>query len=459
MKVLLVNPSFPGNFHVTPPLGLGYVGTALREAGHIVKLVDLGRDPKQYLEEILGAYTPECVGITGMSTQYPGMKQIAGLAKSKGVTTVVGGIHVSAIPEFVLEDCGDSDFAVKGEGERTFPELLWNLERGNSYKGIPGLYYRSSGHIVGELPAPIQDLDSLASPWNILDPWMYSSSRVHGLSARKGPAVSVISSRGCPYGCVFCSASQVHGKVIRLRSPENFLDELDYLISVGVREVQVLDDNFTFYREHAYAISQGIIDRGLQIFWTLPNGIRADKVDKELLEKMWIAGCYYVGFGIESGSERLLKIIRKALSLETVDHTIREANRIGFTTQGFFMVGHPEETVEDRAKTLKVAKSLPLDRISVSPMMPLPGSELYNYYVSQGLLDPKTVDWTSFNRYLFSPFIGVSLTRFIKKLHREFYLNPTRIWRNLSKVRSLSQVRGLLLGLYLVLRAVIRGKV
>ncbi len=459
MKVLLVNPSFPGNFHVTPPLGLGYVGAALRGAGHIVKLMDLGRDSSQDLKGVLETYTPECVGITGMSTQYPGMKQIAKLAKSKGITVVVGGIHVSALPEFVLEDCKESDFVVKGEGEGVFPELLQRLEGGNSYLSLPGLYYRNSGDIVGELPDPIQDLDSLTPPWGLLDPWMYSSSRVHGLSARKGPAVSVISSRGCPYGCIFCSASQVHGKQIRLRSPENFLDELEYLVSVGVREVQILDDNFTFYREHAYAISQGIIDRDLKLFWTLPNGIRADKVDRDLLEKMWEASCYYVGFGIESGSERLLKILKKSLSLEVVAKTVEEADRVGFTTQGFLMVGHPEETKEDRAKTLEIAKSLPLDRISVSPMMPLPGSELYNYYIDQKLLDPKTVDWTSFNRYLFSPSVGLDLTRFIRRIHREFYLNPSRIWRNLSKIRSLSQVRGLLLGLYLVLRATIRGKV
>ena len=302
-------------------------------------------------------------------------------------------------------------------------------------------------------------MDSLVSPWSILNPWDYSSSRVHGLSARSGPAVSVISSRGCPYNCTFCSASQAHGKRIRLRSPENFLDELEYLISVGVREVQILDDNFTFYWKHANAIAQGILDRKLKVFWTLPNGIRADRVDRFLLEKMWKAGCYYVGFGIESGSERLLEMMKKSLSLETVDSTIREASRIGFTTQGFFMVGHPEETKEDRAKTLKVATSLPLDRISVSPMMPLPGSELYNYYVSQGLLDPKTADWTTFNRYLFSPSVGTDLARFIRQIHRDFYLNPSRIWRNLRKIRSLSQARGLLFGLYLVLRAVIRGKV
>ncbi len=459
MKVLLVNPSFPGHFHVCPPLGLGYVGAALRDTGYTVELVDLGLKPKEDLRGILEKFEPDCIGITGMSTQYPEMKRIAGMAKSRGIPTVVGGIHVSALPEFVLEDCRYFDFAIKGEGEIVLLEWIQRLVDGFSYEGIPGLYYRNSGSVVGKPPEAIQDLDSLVSPWSILNPWDYSSSRVHGLSARSGPAVSVISSRGCPYNCTFCSASQAHGKRIRLRSPENFLDELEYLISVGVREVQILDDNFTFYWKHANAIAQGILDRKLKVFWTLPNGIRADRVDRFLLEKMWKAGCYYVGFGIESGSERLLEMMKKSLSLETVDSTIREASRIGFTTQGFFMVGHPEETKEDRAKTLKVATSLPLDRISVSPMMPLPGSELYNYYVSQGLLDPKTADWTTFNRYLFSPSVGTDLARFIRQIHRDFYLNPSRIWRNLRKIRSLSQARGLLFGLYLVLRAVIRGKV
>ena len=459
MRVLLVNPSFPGHFHVCPPLGLGYVGTSLQGTGHTVKLVDMGLDPGEDLLENLDTFRPDCIGITGMSTQYPGMKGLAGIAGSKGVPVVVGGIHVSALPEFVLEECKDFDFAVKGEGEIAFPKLLQSLATGESYKDIPGLYYRESEGIVGKLPEPIQDLDGLASPWGVLDPWKYSSSRVHGLSARSGPAVSVISSRGCPYQCVFCSASQAHGRKIRLRSASNFLDELEYLVSVGVREVQVLDDNFTFYREHAYTISQGILDRGLRIFWTLPNGIRADRVDKELLEKMWKAGCYYMGFGIESGSERLLKIMKKSLSLKVVEATIREASKIGFTTQGFFMIGHPEETREDLDRTLKVAKSLPLDRISVSPVMPLPGSELYDYYVSQGLLNPKEVDWTSFNRYLFSPSVGGNLTKFVRRIHREFYLNPSRVWRNLSKVRSFSQIKGLLLGLGLVLRATVRGKV
>lgn len=297
---------------------------------------------------------------------------------------------------------------------------------------------------MGSSPEYISDLDSLRSPWMTLDTFRYRATKVHGISVRRGPAISVISSRGCPYSCSFCGASQVHGKKLRLRSPENFLDELEFLESLGVREVQILDDNFTFDLSHAFSICQGIIDRQINIAWTLPNGIRADRVTPELLKLMKEAGCYYFGLGIESGSKKVLSTIHKSLDLKKVQTTVEISEKLGFIVQGFFMVGFPKETKEDLELTKRFALKLSVDRISVNPVIPMPGSEIYKDLVDSGILFPGVVDWSRFNRVDYS---SGQEAKFARNLNLKFYLNPFRILKLVSKVRSFSEVKGLFQGL------------
>ena len=441
-NVLLVNPSYPVSTALSPPLGLGYIGTELRKQNYKVNILDLPLGGS--LDFTLGQLKPEVVCITGLSVQWPSIKACAKEAKSFGATVIVGGIHTSALPEFILRDCKDIDYAVKGEGEYVIPDIL----NGKSISTIPGLYYRSNGSVKDSPQEFITDLDNLGFPWYFLKPRDYNAVLVNGLSTRRGTAISVISSRGCPYSCGFCSASQAQGKSIRLRSVSNFIEELKYLKSLGVREVQILDDNFTFYEDHAYEICDTMVKEKLGLFWSLPNGIRADKVNLSLLKKMREAGCYYFGIGIETGSARLLKLMSKQLDLDSVKTTTRLADSLGFITQGFLLVGYPGETQTDLDETRSLVLSLPLDRISVNFAVPYPGSKL------AASLD--NVDWTTFNRLNYFPTTSLDLKGFARRLYTSFYFDPKRLLRHVSKMRSWSQFISLFRGLMFFKREVER---
>ena len=429
MKVLLVNPTYTTTSQFSSPLGLGYVGASLVKAGHEVKLLDLTlKDSTTFLQAAI-KFKPDFVGISGLTTQYPAMKDLARKAKSLGIKVVVGGIHVSAIPAFVLRDCSSIDYAIKGEGEVAFASLL---EKGSPVD-IPGIYYRSKTVIEGTQPQYLEDLDSLSSPWSFLDLKTYEGTKVNGITSKYSiGVVSVISSRGCPYNCAFCSASQAHGKKIRKRSPENFLAELEDLKRQGIKEVQILDDNFTFYRENAYEISRGMLDRNLNLAWSLPNGIRADRVDLELLTTMKKAGCYYFGIGIESGSPKILTLMDKSLSLDKVRETAGLADKLGFVTQGFLLANFPGETPDDLQKTKQFVLSLPIDRISINPVVPYPGSRMYH----------EVENWSVLNRVEYKSELPKEKMDFIRELYIRFYFNPKRFVKHIRKMRTFSQFLG-----------------
>ena len=438
MRVLLVNPPTLKGTQMSPPLGLGYIGAYLVSKGYETELLDLALPGHNGLLQTIREYKPEVVGITGLSAQYNGMKHCAGIAKRGGATVLVGGIHASALPKFTLEDCKDIDIVVKGEGELSLVQLL----ESGSPTGIPGLFYRDNGGIRGLPPEYIEDLDSLPFPWNFLKLDDYKEVRLHGFTSKYGSVVSVLGSRGCPYSCTFCSASQALGKKIRLRSIPNFISELKELKSTGVREVQILDDNFTFYRDYAYGVCEEAIKEKLSIAWTLPNGIRADRVDYELLSKMKEAGCYYFGIGIESGSKRVLALMEKKLELSKVGEMVRWSNRLGFVTQGFLLVGYPGESEEDLRQTEKLVLGLPLDRISINPVVPYPGAKIFG----------GTGNWEKLDRLKYRVELTEEKRKFIRRLYLRFYLNPIRLLRHLLKMRTPSQVVGFIKGFTILIR-------
>jgi len=289
-----------------------------------------------------------------------------------------------------------------------------------------------------------------------MNPLDYNKGVSHGFATKKVPCCPVISSRGCPYQCTYCGGPLVLGRKLRLREPKRFVDEIEYLVStLGVREIQIVDDNFSFCKEHAAQICTELLSRRLNIPWSLPNGIRADRIDYDLLKLMRKAGCYYIAFGIEFGSERMLRLTKKALDLEKVKQSVNWAARLGYITQGFFMAGHPLETKEDISATLQLARSLPLDRISVDFIMPLPGSQLFEYYLEKGYLDLNYMDWEQFGNRKFTPkteFITYSdLMKLSRRAQAEFYLNPYRAFRHMTKIRSANQIRGILAAIRLLI--------
>lgn len=465
-KILLINPPTKGSLYKTPCLGIAYVGASLKKAGYDVRLIDGSFSDIDVggITKLVAGLHPDYVGLTGFTLQYPAVREIFSAIKrqNQNIVTVFGGQHASALTQYVMKDIPEIDFTIKGEGEVAFPALIEALAAGDKDFGqIAGLAFRKNGKVVVNPPSVIADLDSLEYPWQVVNPLDYVKGMGHGFMAKRQPTAPVISSRGCPYRCTFCAGPLVLGRKLRLRDPKRFVDEIEYLIDTfGIKEVHIVDDNFTFYKEHVTQVCEEILKRGLDITWSLPNGVRADSVDYSLLKLMKEAGCYYLAFGIEFGSERMLKVTKKGLSMDKAKQTVPQATKLGYITQGFFMMGHPQERKEDILATVNMARKMSLDRISVNTIVPLPGSELFQYYLEKGYLNMDNVDWEQFAGPQFIPrtefLTDKELFGLLRAAYTQFYLSPRRILGYLFKLRSLSQIKGLWPGIQTLFRSVVR---
>ncbi|MBN1622357.1 MAG: B12-binding domain-containing radical SAM protein [Endomicrobiales bacterium] len=444
-----------------PNLGVGYVGASLKSDAHRVRIFDSAfyDDYIPVLRDVLKEFEPEVVGITGFTFQHSSMIKMAELvnALSPDTLIILGGPHASVLAKTILAKYKFVDFVIVGEGEESFPGLLKALYTGSALESLPGLVYRNEGGIRANNSYFISDLDNLKKPWDVLNPLDYQKGRIHGFIAKEQPVTQVISSRGCPYECTFCAGRAVLGNKMYLRDPKKFVDEIEYLKDeFGIKEVQIVDDNFTFYRDHAVNVCNEMINRKLDISWSLPNGVRADKLDKELLGLMKKAGCYSIGIGIEFGSPRMLKMVHKSLDLEKAKETVMLCNKLGFITTGFFLIGYPEETLEDIKMTADFISSLPFDRIRVSIPFPYPGSELFKYYLERNYHNAENIDWDHFhsidNICILENLNKNFVEKFCRNIYFKFYLNPFNTLRFLSKFRTWIQFKSVWQGFKIFLQ-------
>ncbi|UCE36840.1 MAG: B12-binding domain-containing radical SAM protein [Thermoplasmata archaeon] len=439
MKILLINPPIilPRNLG-TPspyiPLGLAYLAAELEKKDHDVSIQDIllkGWDKNEYFEgdfvyhglspkeilEIVRQEKPSVVGITVPYTiQEKGAFIAASAVKEAGqeITTILGGSHPTIRPE----DCArheDVDLVVMGEGEKTFFEIIkqMEIEGVHGAQKINGVAYEEGGKVHINPPSPlIENLDSIPFPArHLLDLEAYfeaskASSGVHGVQV-KSLYSPIITSRGCPYDCIFCSIDITMGKKMRMRSPNNVVDELEEMVHRhGIRTVLFEDDNLTHNKKRILEICKQIITRGLDIEWYNPNGIRADKLDKELLSAMKRSGCKLIWVAPESGSQRVVtEIIGKHLKLESVEDTVKTAKKVGIKVGLFFVVGLPGETKAEMQKSLVFAqrmRQLGASCFTFSVATPLYGTRFYKMAMEQKLLDP-TFDSNCQSPYLPSP--------------------------------------------------------
>lgn len=349
MKVFLLYPPYKGHIEeekkgLFPPLGLAYIAAVLRSQGYNVRIIDMNVETKslEELEKVCEKEQPDIIGISSTTITYNSCVNILKHIKSFLPSTikVVGGPHASIIPHEFLNY---SDFVVYGEGEYTVLEVIETLENNRDPSTIKGLVLKRDKTIIETFPRPlINDLDSLPLPARDLLP-------MEAYSDNKG---AILTSRGCPFNCIFCNSHLIFGKKFRARSPKNVVDEIEYLIKTyNVQVIRILDDMFTSNRKRVLEICDEILNRGLNIGWELTNGTRVDKVDKELLKKMHEAGSYRIYYGIESGSERVLKLLRKDINLDQARRVVKWTKEIGIEVGGFFMIGGPGETMETIRET------------------------------------------------------------------------------------------------------------
>jgi radical SAM superfamily enzyme YgiQ (UPF0313 family) len=352
-RVLLINPRYPLSETPSPPLGLAYLAGALEAAGVTVRILDLVVMPKNEttLADTLEAFQPEVVGITAVTmsaeTAFDLVREVKAITPD--VLTVMGGPHVTFCTEETLSTVPELDVIVRGEGEQTLVDLVAEAGRRGRWKAIAGLAFRN-GAGLQETPwrEPLSDLSRLPQPAR------------HGLPLGRyrtlGMPVSVTTSRGCPFQCVFCVGRRMVGARVRYRPALQVVDEMEQLAALGFRQINLADDLFTANPDHCYAICEEIARRGLKIRWS--SFARVDTVSEALLVQMRAAGCHAVSFGMESGNAAILKRVRKKISLAQAREAVAICRRAGMEAYASFILGLPGETPETLQETMTFARRL-----------------------------------------------------------------------------------------------------
>lgn len=462
MKALLIYP--PLTLHksdVSMPaksslIGLGYLAAVLQKKGHQVKVLDclassrhkhlldanftrIGLKDKEILKKIK-AFAPDVVGISSMFTSY--FKDAHNLARmvkkyNKNILVIFGGVHTSTFPEMVMED-KNVDVAVIGEGEITLCEVLERLKQKRSLRGVKGIIHRVNGKIKKEKPREfIRNLDNLPFPaWELLkrDLKIVNQEGKKSKFQMRYPIGHILTSRGCPNNCYFCSVKLIWSRKWRARSAKNVVDEIEYLKDkYGYQEFHFVDDNASVSKKRMHQLCDELSKRNLDVKLATPAGIAIKTLDKEILRKMKKAGFYRLCFGIESGDSKTQKIIKKNIDLVKAKETIDFANHLGFWTSATFIIGFPHERMKEIKATLDFAKESNLDFAIFYLLTPQPETQVYKILKKQGLinlepyLSPHSPSWykislTYSNGFKTKFFSNRKLQETLAWMYKEFLL-------------------------------------
>lgn len=367
MKILLVKPYNSGD-HIQPSLGLGYLATSIRDR-HEVRILDCIKERVDIrkIGRIIKGYNPDVLGLQYYTFDTSFVKGVLKLAKEtrKEIVTVVGGPHPSAVPHDTMGALsGSLDFLFAGEAEAGLGLLLDELESGRKdLSSIPGLVWRDGHETKSNPRAVIEDLDKIGMPaWDLIRPETYPESQ-HGAFYKKFPIAPIMITRGCPYPCTFCAGHVIAGRKTRRRSIDNVCDEIVGLKNnFGIKEFHVIDDNFTSSASYAKEFLRKLKMLDLGMSWAVPNGVRLDTLDEEMLGLMKETGLYLLSAGIESGSDRILGLMKKSLTTRQIRERLKMIKGAGIDVAGFFILGFPGETIESARETIRFASELDLVR-------------------------------------------------------------------------------------------------
>lgn len=458
MKVLLVNP--PQENMVTnnipsvvdeergynPPLGILYVAAhARKHTTHEVAVVDAVVEELGYpaLKKRIEAERPDVVGVTATTfTLIDAMLTVAAAKEAcPDATVVMGGPHPYIYPDETINLPG-IDFLVIGEGEAVFSALLDNMGDKAALRGIRGLVYKEGGEVVNTgLPPLVDDLDSLPFPARDLTPYM----KYNSLIAKSQPVTTMITSRGCPYRCLFCDRPHL-GKRFRPRSAQNVVGEMEECVKLGIREFLIYDDTFTINKKRVLDICRLIKERGLDIGWDVRA--RVDTVTPEMLAAMKDAGCDRIHYGVEAGTPEIIETLRKGITLEQVRTVFAQTKAAGISILAYFMIGSPGETRAQVDESLRLARELGPDYLHLSITTPFPETDLYRMGFEKGVF--KDDYWRDFARAPRAGFIPSvweehmtrdELISLLHKGYKEFYLRPGYVLKRLMGLRSFSDLK------------------
>jgi anaerobic magnesium-protoporphyrin IX monomethyl ester cyclase len=414
-----------------PGIGVLQLAAVARERGYRVHLVDAkaqgtGVDD---VAHAIAALRPDYVGYSATTISVTNAGRIAARVRALGSTAIaiLGGAHVSAAPERTLDAFPAIDFGVVGEGEHSLFDLLARLESGRAVDDVAGLVYRRDGRVHANPRAPyLDDLDALPPPaWDLLPDFPHRF-RPSLLSYPQMPVATLITSRGCPFSCTFCDRS-TSGRKGRMHSVDSVVRLCRMLVDRGVRHITFLDDLFTVRKQRVIDLCHAFLDCGFTFTWSCNN--HPNLLDFPTLQLMRRAGCWQIAYGIESGSQRVLNVVKREVRIPRMRETLRMTRAAGIRTRGFLMLGHPTETAESLAETAAFLRTVELDVCQITKFTPYPGTPAYPTIGAHGSFDE---DWERMNAMNFV-FVPTGLTtevleNYFDHCYRAFYSRPDVLW-------------------------------
>jgi anaerobic magnesium-protoporphyrin IX monomethyl ester cyclase len=376
LRVLLISTAHPLEENPLPPLSLAYLAAALESDGFEVQILDflVTRYRPEKLRQKLEEYRPQLIGVTCVTLNYYLASEMLEVCKTfdPSIVTVIGGPHVSFTPRETLLEAPWIDVVVMGEGDKTFIELVKAVDGGGSLDSVAGIAFTDQGVLVKTEPRPlVEDIDTLPLPARHLIPL----SRYRAL----GTPCTVITSRGCPYGCIFCSAHRMFGRRVRFRDPAIVVDEIERIQrDLGFQVINIVDDTFTVNHAHASQVCEEMLRRNLKLNWSAYA--RVDNMTEELVALMKRAGCQMVLFGVESADEQILKTIKKGITPDDVRRGVKIATDAGMRVYCSFIIGLPGESHDTIQKTISFSDEINRQygvEYGFHMLAPLPGTELY----------------------------------------------------------------------------------
>jgi anaerobic magnesium-protoporphyrin IX monomethyl ester cyclase len=372
-KIFLISSLRPEpKYLLYPNTGLGYIAQMLSQKGYEYDIVDMRLGYSLgYLIKKMKVYSPDIIGISMRTPEYT--KQYKMIAKIKEsfpkALICVGGDHVNLMRERTLNECPEVDFAIVYEGEKTFLNLLENIDNPEKVKG---LIFRRNGDVKNTGEAEFEkDLDNLPFPrYEHLD-----------LKSYPNKELGIVSSRGCPYRCIFCvEASKNTRRLYRARSPVNVVDEIEYWVDKGYKKFDFSEPMFNLKKDRVIGICDEIERRGLKnLNLATRSGLRADATDKEVLVRMKSVGFSAISFGVEGGNDKMLDIIKKSEKMADIEKAISDACELEFDVMLTFLIGLPHETEDDIKDAIKLSYKYPINAVFFNNVVPIPGSELYDW--------------------------------------------------------------------------------
>lgn len=468
MKVVLINPP-PGiaqginSAMVMPPLGLLYLGAVLERGGHDVQILDahlMGLDCVQIAERF--DFKPDLIGLSTNITNSKESFECANRLKRAypDALVILGGPYVSALAAFDFNKYQGVDGVVVGEGELTLLEVVDSLGHRDKLANIKGFRYKGPlVNIHSNLRPLISDLDSLPLPaYHLL-----TGLRKYKTRSRGSPAGFIFTSRGCPYGCTFCNRS-IFGSTWRAHSPERVIREIDCLVkNFGIRQLDVLDDNFCLDKERATKIFDGIIKSGYKLWINLQHGVRIDSLDRELLLQMKKAGVFKIGFAIETADQDIQNSIKKKIDLSRALEIVETARSLGFITHAFFILGFPGDSPVTMKKTIDFSIRMNPHFANFALCCPMPGTELFEEIRSrprflQNMEDGADSGFFGGKAFFATDFMTKEdVTLYFRMAYKNFYLRARKVIDILKTIRSLTELMWFMRALFDSLKIAIKN--